>query len=55
MLLTKKNIQDLRDKNHLTISYEQEAALLNRFGVEPDDEHEWTEQDIYEQIRKMLQ
>lgn len=54
MLLTNKYIQDLRDKNHLNISYEQEVAILNLFGVEPDDENEWTEQDIYEQIRIML-
>jgi len=54
MLLTNKNIQDLRDKKHLTISYEQETTILNRFGMEPDDNQEWTEQDIYEQIRKML-
>ena len=28
--------------------------ILNRFSQEPDDDHEWTEQDIYEQSRKII-
>ena len=28
--------------------------ILNRFSQEPDDDHEWTEQDVYEQSRKII-
>lgn len=29
-------------------------GILNQFSQEPDDGHEWTEQDIYEQGRKII-
>jgi hypothetical protein len=28
--------------------------ILALFSEEPDDEHEWSEQDIYEQSRKII-
>ena len=28
--------------------------ILKRFSEEPDDIHHWTEQDIYEQSRKII-
>ena len=28
--------------------------ILNQFNREPDDGHEWTEQDIYEQSKKII-
>ena len=28
--------------------------ILNLFSTEPDDEHTWSEQDIYEQSRKII-
>lgn len=55
MILTKKDIQKLREKSFMKITTEQETAILERFGSEPDDGYIWTEQDIYEQVRKMLQ
>ena len=30
------------------------AEILTLFSEEPDDEHQWTEQDIYEQLRKII-
>ena len=30
------------------------AEILVLFSEEPDDEHQWTEQDIYEQMRKII-
>ena len=30
------------------------AEILELFSTEPDNEHQWTEQDIYEQIRKII-
>ena len=31
-----------------------EHEILAMFSEEPDDEHQWTEQDIYEQSRKII-
>lgn len=31
------------------------AEILVLFSEEPDDEHRWTEQDIHEQMRKIIQ
>lgn len=55
MILTKKDIRNLREKSFLRITAEQEAAILERFGSEPGDGNVWSEQDIHEQVRKMLQ
>ena len=30
------------------------TEILALFSEEPDDEHEWSEQDIYEQMRKII-
>ena len=30
------------------------AEILALFSKEPDGEHEWSEQDIYEQMRKII-
>lgn len=30
------------------------AEVLALFSVDPDDEHEWSEQDIYEHIIKII-
>ena len=55
MILTKKDIRTLREKSFLRITAEQETAILARFGSYPEDGYVWTEQDTYEQVRKMLQ
>jgi hypothetical protein len=31
------------------------AEILTLFSDEPDDEHEWSEKDLYEQMRKIIQ
>lgn len=28
--------------------------ILQQFSTEPDDGHQWTEQDVYEQCRKII-
>ena len=30
------------------------TEILELFSEEPDDGHQWTEQDIYEQMRKII-
>jgi hypothetical protein len=58
MLVTKKYIQDLREKSFLNISEDMEKLILKKFGKEPEPDdgciYEYTEQDIWEQIRKMI-
>lgn len=59
MIATKEYIQDLREKSGLKISKEQEKLILEKFGKEAEaDEdghfYEYTEQDIFEQVRKMI-
>jgi hypothetical protein len=59
MIVTKKDIQYLRKKSFLNISKEMEEMILERFDkeMEPDEDgciYEYTQQDIWEQIRKML-
>ena len=59
MVITKKYIQNLREKSFMKISEDTEKLILEKFGrdPEPDDEgnkHIYTEQDISEQIRKII-
>lgn len=37
-----------------SMTKEQEELILARFGTEPGDGYVWTEEDIYAQIRKIL-
>ena len=55
MILTKESLYNLlTDMWIRDVSEEQCSAILDNFGTEPCAKHEWTEQDIVEQIRKML-
>ncbi|AJA46683.1 hypothetical protein CPAST_c05830 [Clostridium pasteurianum DSM 525 = ATCC 6013] len=59
MIVTKKYINDLREHSFLNISKDMEILILEKFGKEPEPTkegyvYEYTEQDIYEQIRKIL-
>ena len=60
MIVTKKYIKYLREKSFLNISEDMENIILEKLGKEPNPEedgsaYEYTEEDIYEQIRKILQ
>ena len=59
MIATKKSIHDLREKSCINISEEMERCILEQFGKEPEPDedgrvYEYTEQDLHEQIRKMI-
>jgi hypothetical protein len=59
MIVTRKYIRDLRGKYFWEISADMEKLILEKFGKEPgpaDDgcSYSYTEQDILEQIRKMI-
>ena len=59
MIVTRKYLKDLREKSFMEISPDMEKLILEKFGKEPepDDDgyrHTYPEQDIFEQIRKMV-
>ena len=58
MLLTKKDLKEYQENMRVYISEELEKELLNIYGtLEPDEDgrfYEFTEQDIYEQLRKLI-
>ena len=56
MTLTKKDL-DTRWATMFRSCKHPEAAkreALERFSEEPGEENEWSEQDIYEQMRKLV-
>ena len=56
MIVTKKYINDLRENSFLNISEDMENLILDKFGKNSSsNDYEYTEQDIYEQIRKLLE
>ncbi|HEY9062300.1 MAG TPA: hypothetical protein VIO64_17640 [Pseudobacteroides sp.] len=60
MIVTKKYIQELKEKSFLEVSKKAEELILEKFGEEsePDENgyiQTYTEQDIWEQIRKIIQ
>ena len=58
MLLTKKDLKEYQENMRVYILDELAKELIDTYGtVEADDEghfHEFTEQDIYEQLRKII-
>ena len=59
MIVTKKYINDLREKSLLHIPQKTEKQILEKFSndIEIDNDgylHQYTEQDVWEQIRKMI-
>ncbi len=55
MILTKNDIDNLREKSFLNISEKQEKEILELLATEPDDTYVWSEQVIFEHIRKIIQ
>ncbi len=54
MILTNELLNQYLDANRISIEDKQRKVILSLLGTEPDQEHCWTEQDIYEQLRKLL-
>lgn len=59
MIVTKRYIRNLRERSLLNISKETEKLILEQYGKEPEpdekgDFYEYTEQDLWENIRKMI-
>ena len=53
MTMSKKDLQRWQESMHTLLSESQKAAILERFGTEPEP-YEWSEPDIAEQIHKFL-
>jgi len=54
MVVTTEMIQDLRIHGRKKINSELEALILDQLGSEPYP-YTYSEQDIYEQMRKIIQ
>lgn len=54
MILNKKKLRAWEKSAHIVFTKVQKAIILERFGTEPGDGHEWSEQDIAEQVRKIV-
>lgn len=59
MIVTKKYIRNLRENSFLEISEETEKRIFEQLGKEPGPDedgriHIYTEQDLWQQIRKMI-
>lgn len=54
MTLNKRKLKRWGESARIWFTKEQERIILERFGTEPDECHEWTGQDIAEQIRKIV-
>ena len=50
-LLDTEYIWWFQNKRHVE---QAKQEILELFSKEPDETHEWTEQDIYEQSRKII-
>ena len=53
MTLTHNLIERLRSPGRMDIDTDLEAQLLKHFGKEPHP-YEYSEQDLYEQVRKFV-
>jgi hypothetical protein len=53
MVATRRLIRELREAGRMRIDSDLEALILERLGSEPYP-HSYTEQDLLEQIRKLV-
>ena len=54
MIATRKMIRELREHSRMQIDRDLEALILREFGTESYP-NTYTEQDLYEQIRKLVE
>jgi len=53
MTITRKYLRDWENNMRTFITPEQKRVILERFGTEPEP-YEWSDQDIFIQIRNYL-
>ncbi len=54
MTLTKHMLDDYLYQNRIRISEGRYNRILSLLGTEPDGAESWTDQNIYEQLRKLI-
>ena len=54
MILTEKMLQEYIQQNRISITKEKTQEILQVVGSEPDNHYEWSEQDLYEHLRKLI-
>ena len=59
MVVTKRYVRNLSEKSFLNISEDMENIILEKFWEKPKPDenghiYEYSEQDVFEQIRKMF-
>lgn len=54
MTLTKHYLEVMCFNLNVNPNPQFKEELLKYYGTDPDDYHVWSEQDIYEQVRKKL-
>lgn len=55
MVITKKKLDQWLTEHSTTVSDEMYNSLIETYGNEPGDGYAWSEQDIYEQVRKIIE
>jgi len=53
MTINRRSLKNMMQSMRVLITKEQEQAILERFGTEPEP-YEWSQQDIAVQIRNYL-
>ncbi|MDA3951382.1 MAG: hypothetical protein PF508_19400 [Spirochaeta sp.] len=53
MTITREQIDRMRADGRLRIDAQLEEMIIAQYGVEPES-HEYSEQDLHEQIRKLI-
>ena len=54
MVLTKEMLDSYLDSNRISINTEKYKKILYELGTEEAEDYSWTDQDIYEQLRKII-
>lgn len=47
-------LQEYIQQNRISITKEKTQEILHVLGIEPDNHYEWSEQDLYEHLRKLI-
>lgn len=54
MILNKRKLREWEKSSFISFTKEQEKLILEQFGTEHGNGQEWSEQDIVEQVRKIM-
>lgn len=54
MVLTENALKTYLEQRHIHITEQKKSEILEYLGKEPGEQEVWTEQDIYEHLKKMV-